>query len=259
MLGLVDVRDGESVTPSATQKGAEDDGLTKDGEERQRKRRIALRVTCVVLIVLVILLLLLLRGCDAGEDPGLHGSPVAGLGQLDGDSSGVAPGGEDGQESEGSQGAKGLFAIIYDLFSKDDGSSSSDLVRDPASEPGQLDGKTPEEVQAELNRVVEEGMFQVSVNTGVSFASADAKGEVRIENSPANRYDMRAVIARDDTGQQVYATGLIQPGWHIQEDCLDVALDEGIYPCTAMVYAHDVGTGEQVGAVAVKVTLEVLG
>lgn len=253
------MREEGSASNLAAPEATEDDSPTRDGEGGQRRKGLAIRVACVALIVLVILILLLLRGCDARGDSGFSGIPVAGLGQFGSEDSDASQVGGGERDSQDTQRANGPFSILYGVFAGDGSSGSSGFARDPASEPGQLDGKTPEEVQAELNRVVEEGMFQVSMNAEITFADAASKGEVRIENSPANRYDMRMVFIRDDTAQEVYATGLIQPGWHIQEDCLDVALDEGIYPCTAMVYAHDVGTGEQVGAVAVKVTLEVLG
>ena len=62
---------------------------------------------------------------------------------------------------------------------------------DAAARAGQAPTKTPEEIQAELNRVVEEGMFNISIASTVDFASPGSPGVANIENVPGNRYDMK--------------------------------------------------------------------
>lgn len=128
-----------------------------------------------------------------------------------------------------------------------------------AGVPGQLEGKTPEEVQAELDRVVEEGMFNISIASAVLFADGSSPGELRIENVPGNLYLMRVVIRLDDTGQQVYQTDMIEPNNHIQQDTLDVDLDAGTYNATAVFTAYDPDTEDEVGQAAAKITLLVQG
>lgn len=132
-------------------------------------------------------------------------------------------------------------------------------ARDPNAALGQLEGKSEEEIQAELNRIVEEGMFNVSISSVVEFADGTSEGDLCIENVPGNLYLMQVVITRDDTGEQIYQTGLIDPNRHIQSDVLDVDLDAGEYACTATFFASDVETEEQVGQAAVKMTIKVLG
>ncbi len=128
-----------------------------------------------------------------------------------------------------------------------------------AGVPGQLDGKKPEEVQAELDRVVEEGMFNISIASAVMFADGVSPGELRIENVPGNLYLMRVTIRLDDTGQQVYTTDLIEPNNHIQQDTLDVDLPQGAYNATAVFTAYDPDTEAEVGQAAAKITLLVQG
>ena len=137
-------------------------------------------------------------------------------------------------------------------------SCSSEPLRDPNAELGQLDGKTDEEIQAELDRVVEEGMFNISIANFVEFDDGSAEGEVRIENVPSNRYLMKVEIVRDDTGETVYTSGLIEPNHHIQKAKLDVPLEAGEYPSTAVFYACDAQTEELVGQAAAKLTLKVI-
>ena len=123
---------------------------------------------------------------------------------------------------------------------------------------GQLEGKTPEEIQAELDRQVEEGMFNISIASVVEFADGDSEGELRIENVPGNRYDMQVTIADDSTGEVYYQTNLIRPDQHIQKDKLLKDLDPGTYECTAVFTAFDPETNEEVGQAAAKMTISVL-
>lgn len=146
----------------------------------------------------------------------------------------------------------GLFCFMW--FA----GGSSESSRDPNAALGQLDGKTPEQIQAELDRIVEEGMFNISISSAVEFENGESEGDLRIENTPGNRYLMKVEIARDDTGDVVYASGMIEPNHHIQRARLDVDLDAGTYPCTAVFYAHDAESEELIGQAAAKLTITVL-
>lgn len=136
--------------------------------------------------------------------------------------------------------------------------SAESLGRDPNAELGQLEGKTPEEIQAELDRMVEEGMFNISIASTVEFADGASEGELRIENVPGNPYLMKVEISRDDTGEVVYTSGLIEPNRHIQRARLAIDLDAGAYPCTAVFYAYDQENEQLVGQAAAKLTITVL-
>lgn len=129
---------------------------------------------------------------------------------------------------------------------------------DRSGDLGQLEGKTPAEIQAELDRVIEEGMFNISIASVVEFESGSSPGELRIENVPNNNYLMRVDITRDDTGERIYQTDVIEPNHHIQADTLDVDLPAGAYECTATFYALDPETEEEVGQVAADMRLSVL-
>ena len=122
---------------------------------------------------------------------------------------------------------------------------------------GQLEGKTDEEIQAELDRQVEEGMFNISIASVVEFENGDAEGELRIENVPGNKYLMQVNITRDDTGDVIYTTDMIEPDYHVQRDSLDVSLPAGTYPCTAVFSAYDPDTEQQIGQAAAKITVQV--
>lgn len=98
---------------------------------------------------------------------------------------------------------------------------------------GRIQMMTEEEIQQELNRVVEEGMFNISIASSIVFDSPSAKGEARIENIAANNYHMKVVIRLDDTGETVYESKLIQPGYSIEKIELSKRLEPGEYAATA--------------------------
>lgn len=135
--------------------------------------------------------------------------------------------------------------------------SAGGRFHNPNGELGQLEGKTPEEIQAELNRVVDEGMFNISIAEVLTFPDGTSEGDVRIENVPNNRYLMDVTVTLDETGEEVYESGILEPNHHITKGTLKVDLDKGIYPATALFTALDPETEEVVGQAAAEVTVMV--
>ena len=78
---------------------------------------------------------------------------------------------------------------------------------------------TEEEIQAELNRVIEEGNFNASINTQLTLEKK--KLDVRIENVPANNYYMQVDIylyphqGSTDDSELIYQSGVIMQGKYI--------------------------------------------
>ena len=129
---------------------------------------------------------------------------------------------------------------------------------DPNAQDGQAPYKSAEEMQAELDRVVEEGMFNISIASVIQFDAGDAPGTAYIENVPGNRYDMRVSITEDATGETVYESGVLKPNQYIEDITLTHALDAGMHDATATFVALDPVTHEETGKAAAKVTLNVL-
>ena len=137
-------------------------------------------------------------------------------------------------------------------------SSPDRLEESVKAKLGQLDGKSEEEIQAELNRVIEEGMFHIAINTQPIFTSGTAEGNLEIENVPGNLYDMAVVIEDKETGEELYSSGLIRPNYHIERDCLEKELSPGEYPAVAVFHAYDQETMEEVGSTACEMVITVL-
>lgn len=131
------------------------------------------------------------------------------------------------------------------------------VLRDANAMIGQFEGKTKEEIQAELNRVVEKGMFNISINPDIVMDTGKSEADLRIENVPGNQYLMQVTITLDSDGEEIYKSGMIEPDYHIQKAALDKELPKGTYPATAKFTAYDLGTEAESGTAAAKITISV--
>ncbi len=129
---------------------------------------------------------------------------------------------------------------------------------DKLAKDGSLQGKTPTEVQGLLNSVVEEGMFNVSMNAKAVFNNGKSEGSIGLENIPQNRYFCRVIIRRDDTNEVLYESKGLKPGQYIDKIKLKKNLPAGNYDCTAQVIATDPESLDDIGQVQVKIQVSVL-
>ncbi|WP_165253967.1 flagellar protein FliS [Adlercreutzia sp. ZJ304] len=130
---------------------------------------------------------------------------------------------------------------------------------DPNAQTGQAPYKTQEEIQAELDRTVEEGMFNISIASVIEFADGTSSGTAYIENVPGNRYNMQVTITDDNTGDVIYESGVLAPNQYIENITLSKDLEPGTYNATATFSALDATTYEEVGQAAAKITINVAG
>ena len=134
---------------------------------------------------------------------------------------------------------------------------NSGLVMDNNAQEGGLVYRSQEEIQAELNRKVEEGMINISMNTSPVFPSGTEKGNLLIVNSESNRYPQIVYIVRKDTGEEIYRSKGIAVGSKIEYATLDVDLPAGIYDCVAYFNNADPETGAIIGTAGAEITVTV--
>lgn len=135
------------------------------------------------------------------------------------------------------------------------GGGGSLVFFDNSAKTGSLPGKTPEELQADLDRVVDKGMFNISIAAEVYFEDGSKEGAARIENVKANPYYMQVTIKLDDTGETLYESKAIKQNQYIENIKLAKDLPKGSYPATAVFTALDPTTLAAVGTAAAKITL----
>ena len=128
---------------------------------------------------------------------------------------------------------------------------------DNSAQNGQAPYKTDEEKQAELDRVVEEGMLNISIASVIEFENGTSEGTAYIENVPSNKYVMKVTITLDSNNEVVYESGGIKPDSHIDTIKLTKDLEAGTYPATATFTAYDPDSLDEVGQAAAKITIVV--
>lgn len=129
---------------------------------------------------------------------------------------------------------------------------------DKMAQDGVLEGKTPQEIQGVLDSIVEEGMFNVSINARTVFENGRSEGSLGMENIPENRYYARVTLLNDSDGSVLYESKGIKPGQYIDKIKLKKNLAAGEYPCTARIIATDPATLEDIGQVQVKINVIVV-
>lgn len=133
-----------------------------------------------------------------------------------------------------------------------------DLAVDENAVSGQREAKTTEEIQAELNKKVEDGMITISINLCPVFADGSSEGLLRIANEKVNKHPQMVEIYRIDNRELVYKSGLIPVGSGVEYDRLLVDLDKGKYLCVA--YISSVGVnGETLGKAGAEMLIKIKG
>lgn len=119
---------------------------------------------------------------------------------------------------------------------------------DPSAREGSYSGKTEEQIVADLNKTVAEGMMNISIASTIAFDQGDGvTGRARIENIQANHFDQKVVLSLDDTGEVIWESGAIAPGYSIDEITANRALEPGAYDATATFSGFDPETHEETG------------
>lgn len=129
---------------------------------------------------------------------------------------------------------------------------------------GFLPGKSKRDIEKELNRIIEKGRFNVSMNP--TPIVKDKKINVAIENVPANNYYMQVevYIYQDkedpDKTELIYKSGMIKQGYYIEEGDIQkgVSVKTGTYDGIAIFHAFNPETTEEIGSTAMtlQVTVE---
>ncbi|MBQ9003431.1 MAG: hypothetical protein IJ087_16405 [Eggerthellaceae bacterium] len=134
---------------------------------------------------------------------------------------------------------------------------------DPNAGEG-LAGIHDSDLQAYLDAKVDEGMMNITVLSKLVFEGGTTTdrnnpGEIGFNNIPGNHVDQKLAITLDDTGEQVYESGAIQPGQNIQYITLTRDLEPGTYEATSTITGYDRDTHAELGTLAAKLRIFVNG
>ena len=149
-----------------------------------------------------------------------------------------------------------LLALAFSLWYFNRGDRRYEA--DSRAVAGYIKSRTPEEIEALLNQIVEEGMLNVSMNGHITVKK-NREADVCIENIPTNYYLVRVdIMIEDSDGQNitVYESGTIAPGYCIEYGKFKVLPPEGVVDAVAVFTALDKETLEKVGQVRLNIVVE---
>lgn len=124
---------------------------------------------------------------------------------------------------------------------------------------GALPDKTDEEIAAMLQQQVDEKSVAFSIKYNPTFENGSAEGELKLESPGNNINYIYFTIALNETGEQIYGSGLLAPNSYIYTDKLqtETPLPKGVYPCTATVHLVHRETQAEIGVVQADITLTI--
>ncbi len=150
----------------------------------------------------------------------------------------------------------GAAAGMYIRLMKDQ--EKSRLSRDELALGGLLPGKTSQEIEELLNAKIEEGMVNIGIAAEPVFEENGKRGRLGIENIEANNYSFQVTLILNDTGETVYESGLIDPGFYIEFVELSKTLKAGDYPAKAKFVTYSLDESEdKIGETNINITLHV--
>ena len=112
---------------------------------------------------------------------------------------------------------------------------------------GFLPGRSQQEIEDELNRIIDKGRFNVAINP--TPVVVDGKINIMIENVPANNYFMQVDVffSTNEGPRKIYSSGIIKQGYFIEEASTDIKLAPGEYNGYAVFHALHPETLEEIG------------
>lgn len=131
--------------------------------------------------------------------------------------------------------AAGVAVFYFKYVKKGD---QPRIEKEMAAKAGLLPTHSEEELQELLNKTVQEGMVNISINPDPIFQDGKSAGSLNIENIPANHYDLQVDITLEATDEKIYGSGLIEPGHYVDNAKLTKPLKKGDHKAVAVFTAY---------------------
>ncbi|OEG19679.1 hypothetical protein BCR25_14615 [Enterococcus termitis] len=116
---------------------------------------------------------------------------------------------------------------------------------------------TDAELKAAEQKAVDESKFNMVIKSVAVFETGESEGSLYIQNPVENGYPINVVIHLDNSDEQIYSSGAIQPGYEITSAKLDKKLEKGDHPATATFNIYDSKTKKKRGQVQAGITIQV--
>lgn len=104
---------------------------------------------------------------------------------------------------------------------------------------------------------IDESKFTLSIYPEATFEDGESTGALYIRNEVENAYPISVEIVENESGDIIYESGAIQPGFEVTDGKLMKNLPKGSYKCTAKVSIFDPKTKKYKGQTAAEIELEI--
>jgi len=113
------------------------------------------------------------------------------------------------------------------------------------------------DLQIQVDEAVEEGMFNVFVNTQIYLDNGKSDANLLIQNSKSNKRPVIVELYQKDTEEVIFRSDVIPAGSKLEKAKLSKTLAKGTYPCVAYFNVLDPETKEFINRIGVNVQVEV--
>ncbi len=149
----------------------------------------------------------------------------------------------------------GIMAFIIFSFSHNKEKSKEPITK-KRDTIVTIDNKN--EILADLNNKVAEGLFNVTMNVDWSFENSSTPSEnAYVANAVTNTNTVYFDVTIDSTGEKIYESPNIPVGYALKDITLNSELSAGTYTCTVLYHLIDEEENE-ISNVAVALKIHVL-
>lgn len=113
------------------------------------------------------------------------------------------------------------------------------------------------ELDKAAQKAVDESEFTLSLLPEANFPDGKSKGNIYIKNEATNAYPIAVEVVDNESGDVIYESGAIEPGYEITEGTLSKNLPKGKHQATAKVSIYDAKTKEFKGQTAAEMEIDV--
>lgn len=107
-----------------------------------------------------------------------------------------------------------------------------------------------QELEKAAQKAVDESEFTLNILPEASFPDGKSPGGIYIKNELNNAFPISVEVVENKSGDVIYESGAIEPGFEVTEGTLSKDLAKGKYECTAKVSIYDPKTKEFKGQTA---------
>jgi hypothetical protein len=111
------------------------------------------------------------------------------------------------------------------------------------------------EIKKESKKKIDESSVSIQIYSKVLIESNGKTGVIRAQNVPSNKTGQKLILKEEKTGNTLYTSDLLKPGYQVSSLTLGKKLSKGVHKGNVTVIFYDLENKKQVGQTNVAVTI----